>query len=238
MKTAVILAAGLGKRMGGNSPKVLAELNGRTLISHLMHSVEGFFQRIIVVVGFKGELVKEEVLSEFPNVEFTEQKEQLGTGHAVMMALPMLTKNSEVYILNGDTPLLKRKSLEELGETHKSMNSDLTVGLLRLDDPMGYGRALVNNGLLERIVEEGDADENIRSVRLVNGGVYLLDVPDLKDGLSSIGNDNAQKEYYLTDIVSVLNGKGKRVAAHVFPDNWQLMGVNTPEQLKELEKYV
>ena len=71
MKTAVILAAGLGKRMGGNSPKVLAELNGRTLISHLMHSVEGFFQRIIVVVGFKGELVKEEVLSEFPNVEFT-----------------------------------------------------------------------------------------------------------------------------------------------------------------------
>lgn len=233
---AVILAAGLGKRMGASIPKVLAELAGRPLIQWVVEAAHrAGIGRVIVVIGHKGEMV--EAALKGHDVEFVWQRDLLGTGHAVMQALPLLKGHEGlILVLLGDAPRVRPETIRQILSLHVETGASATVLSADFDDPHGYGRVIRRpNGLVEAIVEERDADDKTKSIKEINSGCICFSPDDLFSALDEVTNENAQGEYYLTEVPTILRREGKSVAAHKAEDPIEAAGVNSPDQLDSLK---
>jgi bifunctional UDP-N-acetylglucosamine pyrophosphorylase/glucosamine-1-phosphate N-acetyltransferase len=230
----VILAAGKGKRMHSDLPKVLHPLAGKALLAHVIDTSRQLgAARICVVYGHGGEQVRETL--DAPDLSWARQEPQLGTGHAVLQAMPYLAVSSApTLVLYGDVPLTRVATLQRLIDAA----GDDALGLLtaHLDDPHGYGRIVRVDGKVVRIVEEKDADDAERAIREINTGILVAPTAALARWLPTLGNRNAQGEYYLTDIVALAVAEGMPVVtAH--PDaSWETEGVNSKVQLAQLER--
>jgi len=231
----IVLAAGQGKRMRSELPKVLHPLAGRPLLAHVLDTARALAPRkTIVVHGHGAEQVRAACAGY--DVEWVLQAEQLGTGDAVRQALPRLAGDGEVLILYGDVPLVRPASLQRLADAARTGVAIMTA---EVDDSSGYGRVLRNPaGGVERIVEEKDASSAERAVREINAGFMALDARRLRDWLAKIGNRNAQKEYYLTDLVGLAVGDGVPVVAVKVEDATEVAGVNSKRELAALERAV
>ncbi len=241
MFSIIILAAGLGKRMQmPDTPKVLASLKEKPLIYYVLKTALSLSpEKIVLIVGYRKELVIEYVSKEFPNsnIVFVEQEKQLGTGDAAKVASKELKNyNADVLILAGDVPMIKAKTLREFIEEHKKNSSDISVLSAVTENPTGYGRVVRdNNKQFQAITEEKDADEKIKAINEVNTGIYFLNAKLLFELLDQISDDNQQKEYYLTDIVHIGKKKNLKLIATRASSFDEFQGVNTQEQLLELE---
>ena len=233
--TAVILAAGKGTRMKSKLPKVLHKVGGHPMLEHVMDAAEAAGCRDnVVVIGHGAELVRELVGD---RARIALQAEQLGTGHAVLQAADTLKDFSgTVMILCGDTPLLEAEELEKFYAEHVKSGAAATVMSALMDDPFGYGRILRDaNGDVAGIVEQKDASEEQKQIKEINTGNYCVEAPLLFEVLRTLGNDNAQGEYYLTDVLAKLRAMGKKVGGVITADSEMIMGVNSRRQLAEAE---
>jgi bifunctional UDP-N-acetylglucosamine pyrophosphorylase/glucosamine-1-phosphate N-acetyltransferase len=234
---AIILAAGEGKRMRSDRPKVLHEAAGEPLLAYVGRAArQSGADRIVTVIGRGADRIRERFADEA--WDFVVQEERRGTADAVRSAAHLLRDfDGEVVILAGDTPLLRGETLTELRRTHRERGASVTVLTARLEDPTGYGRILRDGeGEFVGIVEHKDATEEQRAIDEVNSSVYCFDAPDLLAVLDRITNDNAQGEYYLTDAVRLLKDGGKRVVAIRAASPHEILGVNDREQLREVER--
>ncbi|CAM2898799.1 MULTISPECIES: bifunctional UDP-N-acetylglucosamine diphosphorylase/glucosamine-1-phosphate N-acetyltransferase GlmU [Dellaglioa] len=225
-KYAIILAAGKGTRMKSKLYKVLHPIAGRPMVDHVLTEIEANnMDEVVTIVGHGAEKV-EETLGD--RSEYALQAEQLGTGHAVLQAEKILKdKEGMTIIANGDTPLLTAKTFGELFEYHKEKGAAATVLTAQAEDPTGYGRIIRNEiGIVEKIVEQKDATIQEANVQEINTGVYCFDNKTLFAALHEVTNDNAQGEYYLTDVMEILKKQGKIVAAYRMKDFSESMGVN------------
>ncbi|MBS7327766.1 MAG: bifunctional UDP-N-acetylglucosamine diphosphorylase/glucosamine-1-phosphate N-acetyltransferase GlmU [Oxalobacter sp.] len=229
----VVLAAGMGKRMYSSVPKVLHPLAGRPMLAHVLDSARALDpERLIVVYGHGGGLVRERMAAD--DLIFVKQEKQLGTGHAVLQAVPELDDTVPTLVLYGDCPLISQASLKRLVSTAGS--NQLGVLTVELDNPTGYGRIIREEGRIVRIVEQKDGNEAELAVKEVNTGIVCAPTVPLKRWLASLTNNNAQGEYYLTDIIGKALADGIAVVS-THPDNiWEAMGVNSKPQLAELER--
>ena len=231
----VILAAGMGKRMNSDLPKVLHPLAGKPLLGHVVDTARTLDpQRLVVVYGHGGEQVQAAFAGQ-TDVQWALQSPQLGTGHAVAQAVPMLVDDVPTLILYGDVPLVKASTLQRLAEAAKG--GKLALLSQHVADPTGYGRVVRDAaGNVSRIVEQKDADAETLKINEVNTGILVCPTRPLKRWLTALKNDNAQGEYYLTDVIAaaVADGTGV-VTAH--PDaEWETLGVNSKTQLAFLER--
>jgi bifunctional UDP-N-acetylglucosamine pyrophosphorylase/glucosamine-1-phosphate N-acetyltransferase len=229
----VILAAGQGKRMRSRLPKVLHPLAGRPLIAHVIAAARALKPaRICVVYGHGGEQVPQALPSD--GVIFVKQQPQLGTGHALAQALPHLAGSSLTLVLYGDVPLMGEETLAAM---IAGGGDRLTLLTAELDDPAGYGRIVRNRrGSITAIVEEKDASATQRAIREVNSGIMALPSARLQGWLSKIGNRNIQEEYYLTDIVPLALADRTAVTTVNARASWEILGVNSKQQLAQLER--
>ena len=233
--TAVILAAGKGTRMKSKLPKVLHKVGGHPMLEHVMDAAEAAGCRDnVVVIGHGAELVRELVGD---RARIALQAEQLGTGHAVLQAADTLKDfTGTVMILCGDTPLLEAEELEKFYAEHVKSGAAATVMSALMDDPFGYGRILRDaNGDVAGIVEQKDATEEQKQIKEINTGNYCVEAPLLFEVLRTLGNNNAQGEYYLTDVLAKLRAMGKKVGGVITADSEMIMGVNSRRQLAEAE---
>lgn len=231
----VILAAGLGKRMYSALPKVLHPLAGKPLLGHVLDTARALSpQRICVVYGHGGEVVPQAIGDE--TLTWVQQVPQLGTGHALMQALPHLDNDGLTLVLYGDVPLTSIKTLKKLIATAESKR--LALLTVELDDPSGYGRIVRNDetGRISAIVEEKDAGQSQRQIREINTGIMVIPNQPLHGWLHKLENKNAQKEYYLTDIVAMAVKDGIKVEATQPDHAWETIGVNSKTQLAALER--
>ena len=231
----LILAAGKGTRMKSELPKVIHEVNGIPMISKIIKVLEILKpEENILILGHK----KEEVLKVVgENADYVVQTEQLGTGHAVLQAKDKLKDyDGDVMILCGDTPLLREETLKELYKFHKDTDSLTTILTSIYDNPFGYGRIVKENGLVKAIVEEKEADAEIKKIKEVNAGVYCFKGRELFEALSKITNNNEKGEYYLTDVIGIQVGEGKQVQSYVLSDNIEILGVNSKVELAQASK--
>jgi bifunctional UDP-N-acetylglucosamine pyrophosphorylase/glucosamine-1-phosphate N-acetyltransferase len=229
----LILAAGLGKRMRSSLPKVLHPLAGRPLLAHVLDTAHELSPRKIVVVHGHG---AEQVKEAFPekDVEWVLQAEQLGTAHAVMQAMPRVSADADVLVLYGDVPLVQAATLWRLLEAAREGLAVLTADL---ENPAAYGRVVRDGtGRVKRIVELRDASPAEREIREINAGFYALSAKRLSAWLKKIDNRNAQKEYYLTDLVGLAVAEGAPVVAVKAADAWEAAGVNSKGELAALER--
>lgn len=234
----LIMAAGKGTRMKSDLPKVLHKANGKPVITYVLDMASRLNpDKTVLIVGHQAEKVIEATRG-YPVISVT-QEPQLGTGHAVMQAEPPLHAFAgDVLILSGDAPLVRTATLERLIAFHREQQATATVLTAKLDDPAGYGRIIRDrtSGEVLKIVEEKDATPEERLVHETNSGVYVIDANALFKALKEIRSDNAQQEYYLTDVIGICFGKGKKVSAWSVTDPDEIRGINTPEQLREAEK--
>ncbi|MDY0017259.1 MAG: NTP transferase domain-containing protein [Candidatus Delongbacteria bacterium] len=232
----LILAAGMGKRMRSDLPKVIHKINNRELVKYVIDQAKGAgSDDIWLIVGHKKEMVIEATKN--LGVNYTEQKEQLGTGHAVMQAeSPLEGKTGDVLILCGDVPLLRVETLLKFREFHEKSGCSATVMTTEFDDPFGYGRIVKDpEGNIIKIVEEKDAEKDEKKIKEINSGVYIIDKNELFGSLKNISSDNAGKEYYLTDVIGIMKGRGKKIGTYKISDNTEIQGINTLEQLSIAE---
>lgn len=234
MLNVVILAAGLGKRMLSDRPKVLHTLAGRTMLAHVMSSARALSPgRMVVVTGHGAEQVHAACAGQ-TDVAFALQSPQLGTGHAVQQALPLLPAEGTTLVLYGDVPLVGIPTLRRLVEAAREGLAILTV---HLDDPTGYGRIVRDDaGNVLRIVEQKDASPAEQAIREVNTGIMAVSTRRLRGWLERLDNNNAQNEYYLTDIIGMAVGEGVRVATTTPDAIWETLGVNDRVQQAQLER--
>ena len=232
----IVLAAGKGTRMKSDLPKVLHEIAGRSMVSHVLAVAEqaGATDQAIVV-GAQADVVRKAILAEKPNAQTFEQTEQLGTAHAVLAAREALEGFSgHILVLYGDTPLLSAKTIQNLAET-LNQGSDLAVLGFEAEDPTGYGRLLTNEaGGLIAIREHKDASEEERAVTLCNSGVFAFHSKHLLNLLERVENNNAKGEYYLTDVVEIARQDGLSVGTMICEEE-EVLGVNSREQLSQAE---
>lgn len=232
---AVILAAGKGTRMRSKLPKVLHKVGGKAMLQHVLDAADaaGAAEKI-VIVGHGAELV-ESMVSEQGKIVL--QAEQLGTGHAVMQTKDALAGfTGTAMILCGDTPLLDGEELRKFYEAHVQSGAAATVLTAFMDNPFGYGRIVRDaDGNVQGIVEEKDADAQQKLIKEINTGIYCLECPLMFDVLATLTCDNAQGEYYLTDVLTKLNEAGKKVGGVVTEDSDMVMGINSRRQLAEAE---
>lgn len=232
---AIILAAGKGTRMKSGLVKVLHPLAGRPMIEWPLEAARGAGAApVVLVVGHQAEAVQERFQGA-EGIHCALQAEQLGTGHAVACAAPALADFSgTVLILCGDTPLLRGGTLDALLAFHRSRGAELTVLTARMDNPQGYGRVLRDDeGRVLRIVEQKDATPEESSVNEINSGIYCMESGFLLDNIGSLGNDNAQNEFYLTDLVAMAASQGATCLAMAIDDSDEIMGVNDRVQLAQ-----
>lgn len=232
---AIILAAGEGTRMKSKTPKVLHKVVGKSMVEHVIDAADSVgCTKKIVVVGSGRELV-ENYLSKL-DLTFVHQAERLGSGHAVMVCDEVIDPNEDVLILCGDTPLIQGKTLQKLMDAHRAANNACTVLTAELEVPFGYGRIVRDaSGNVLKIVEEKDADETVKAIKEINSGIYCFKGDLLKTYLKKINNNNSQNEYYLTDMLELLNEAGYPVGTAVVDDFDDLRGVNSRVQLAESE---
>ena len=241
----LILAAGLGTRMKSNRAKVLHKLDGRPIVSHVCQTALGLDPlKVYVVVGYQGDEVRAAVEKDFPaaqpQIVFVQQREQRGTGDAVMAAQSDLAGGDRtVLVLSGDVPLVRQQTLTKLLDAHKAAKAACTILSVRLENPTGYGRIIrTDAGGFARIVEQKDATEEERQVREINAGIYCFESAKLVAGLSKIKPNNQQGEYYLTDVPAILKDEGEPVAIYQHTDTREVSGVNTRAELAEFENLV
>ncbi len=235
--TALVLAAGLGKRMSSDLPKVLHRALGRPLLIHVLEQLDPLRpDRIVIVVGHRAALVREAL--DGRSVRFADQIPQLGTGHAVQMAWSEVEPGPEtVLVLAGDMPLVRTATLERLLARHGQEGNAVTFLSGILGDPTGYGRVIRNEtGEFQKIVEEKDATAGERAVAEVNSGIYCFARGPLGEALGFLRADNRQREYYLTDTLSIIRDRGGRIGVELASDSRELLGVNNPEQLQAVEE--
>lgn len=229
----VILAAGMGKRMQSALPKVLHPLAGKPLLSHVIDTARTLSPgTICVIYGHGGDVVPQTVQA--ADLSFAKQEPQLGTGHAVMQAVPHLRDDAPTLVLYGDVPLTTRESLQQLLDN--AGGNKLAILTVELQDPTGYGRIVRKDGKIVGIVEQKDATEEQRAITEVNTGIMVVPTAKLKSWLGTLSNNNAQKEYYLTDIVARAVADDVEVVAAQPSAVWETLGVNSKVQLAELER--
>ena len=229
----VILAAGKGTRMRSSLPKVLHPVANKPMVHHVIDSARQVnAENIYVVYGFGGELLKEKIQGE--DLTFVEQAEQLGTGHAVDQASPLIKDDENVLVLYGDVPLTKVSTLESLIEAKPENGMSLLT--VHLSNPTGYGRIVRDNGTVVGIVEQKDASEEQLKIQEANTGILLANGGDLKRWLSNLSSDNAQGEYYLTDIIASCHSEGKTIATAHPETEVEVEGANNRVQLAVLER--
>ncbi len=236
---AVILAAGKGTRMKSETtPKVLHQIMGKTLLGYVLDNVKNFVSEEYVIVGHHAQEVENFVKSNYENAKTVLQSPQLGTGHAVSMVCPDLQNyDGLVLILCGDTPLVQEETLKKFVEYHKSQNSDITVMSTLFDNPTGYGRIIrEQDNSLQCIVEEKDANPEQKAVKEVNAGIYCLNWGKIKNAFGQLKSNNAQGEYYLTDIISWGKTKALKVNAYILENSDEIYGINSRLNLAQAAK--
>ncbi len=234
--TAIVLAAGKGTRMKTNKAKVVHKIYGKELIKRVVETAfDAGIDDIITVVGYKKEEV-EEVLGD--SVTYAYQEELLGTGHTTMQAIPYLKdKTGKVVILYGDVPIVRPETIKKLIEKSVKCEEHATVLTAIVNNPTGYGRIIRDNeGHVKSIVEERDATDEERTIKEINSGIYCFDIQELLLALEKITPNNAQGEYYLTDVIKIMNEKGLKVGAMIVEDNTEILGVNDRAQLEMLTR--
>lgn len=238
----IIMAGGLGKRMNSDLPKVLHCIKGKPMLVRVVEqSLLLNPTKIMIVVGKYKEIIKTTLSNymDINKIEFVLQPEPLGTGHAIQCCIEQLDAvHSTTLILSGDVPLLQHSTLTHF--LHNDSNAIIMTTLL--DNPTGYGRIIEDNNVFTKIVEEKDCLQQEKLVKKVNCGIYAFDTTLLCKYIVQIDNNNAQKEYYLTDIIELIKSNERNINVDTFDISkemqYQIMGVNTPEQLIELETYI
>ncbi len=241
--TAVILAAGEGKRMQSDLAKVLHPIAGRPLLDHvLLACEEAGVDRAVVVVGARREQVIAWLAARprtAMDVRYAVQAEQLGTGHALRCAFPAVDEGgapARLAVLCGDAPLLRPNTVRALFDGHLARRAAATILTADLPDPTGYGRVIRDGaGNVEKIVEHKDASDAERAVHEINSADYVFDTEEVRSALAAVRADNAQGEYYLTDTIAILKARGRTVVAFKAADPREVLGVNTVQQLAEAE---
>ncbi len=229
---AIILAAGKGTRMNSSKPKVLQTLSDNTLLGHVLVQAKAISQKVHVVYGFGGDQVKQTINDD--SINWVEQVEQLGTGHAVAQAMPHIEDDSISLILYGDVPLIQPQTLGQL--INAAQDSGIALLSVILNNPTGYGRIVRHNNIIQAIVEQKDANAEQLEICEVNTGIMAVNTQLLKKYLAALNSDNAQGELYLTDIIeSAVNDK-KIVESIITTDEFEVAGVNDKVQLAELER--
>lgn len=235
----LILAAGKGTRMKSDLAKVLHKVSGKPMIIHVLNMLKEVNpDEIYMIVGHQAEKVKE--ATKQYKVIYVEQKEQLGTGHAVMVVREHLKNMDGLTIVTcGDVPLLRAKTLNELRKIHCQENFSATIITTKLEDPKHYGRIIRNsNGLVEKIVEYKDASDAERAVNEINSGIYCFNTAELFTALNKVSNNNNQKEYYLTDVIGILHDGNKKIGAYCIDNFQEIHGVNDTNDLALAEKFL
>lgn len=229
----IILAAGKGTRMRSHLPKVLQPLAGRPLLGHVIETAKKLqAENIITIYGHGGQLVQDAFVEE--KIQWVEQVEQLGTGHAVQMTLPVLPKEGISLILYGDVPLVRQQTLEQLLEA--SRETGIGMITLTVENPAGYGRIVRESSKIQAIVEHKDASDEQRLINEINTGIYCVSNAKLHQWLPQLSNDNVQGEYYLTDIVAMAVADGLEIASIQPELAFEVEGINDRLQLSALER--
>ena len=231
----VVLAAGQGTRMKSKVPKVLHKVLDKKMIDYVIEAAkDAGADEICAVIGHQSAMVKAMIGDSVS--EFAVQKEQLGTGHAVMQAEKFMGTEGDVLVLCGDTPLITAETIKELFENHRKNDNSATVVSVKIDDPTGYGRIVRNNHSFDKIVEQKDATEDEKKINEINTGVYVFKAADLIESFKELKNDNAQNEYYLTDCLEIMKNKGLRVGVMIACDENEFLGINSKLQLAKATK--
>jgi bifunctional UDP-N-acetylglucosamine pyrophosphorylase/glucosamine-1-phosphate N-acetyltransferase/UDP-N-acetylglucosamine pyrophosphorylase len=238
MKYAVVMAAGKGPRMKSELPKVLFPILERPMIEYVLDTLEqAGVDKIIVVVGYRSDLVRQ-TLAHRKKLEFVEQTEQLGTGHAVMTCHEKLSTHKEsVIVLAGDSPMIQVDSIRKLFDAYQNGSPSCILGTALKDNPAGLGRILRDDaGEFQGIIEDKDATPEQKKITEVNMSYYVFHTPDLLEALTHLRTDNAQKEYYITDTPAIMKSQGKRVVALPVLKPIESLGINTVEEAKIVEE--
>ena len=232
----IIMAAGKGTRMKSNKSKLVHEIYGKPLVKRVVELAEKIgSDEIVAVVGHLREQVQE-VLGD--SVKYAYQDELLGTGHAVMQARKYLEgKKGKVVILYGDVPIIRPETLKNLISKSIKNKEYATLLTAKYENPMGYGRIIRDEGgNIKEIIEEKDADPLQKKIKEINSGIYCFDIEELLIALKKVKNDNAQGEYYLTDVIKIMNDEGLKTGAVIVEDNTEILGVNDRSQLELLTR--
>ncbi len=230
----LILAAGKGTRMKSDLPKVAHKVNGVPMVKKIMNILDDLgVEKNILILGHQKEVVLEAVGADNTYVV---QEEQLGTGHAVIMAKDELKDyDGDVMVVCGDTPLLRAETLRKLYEKHVATKATTTILTSIYENPFGYGRIVKKDGLVKAIVEQKEADFETQQIKEVNAGVYVFNSKKLFEALSKMDNNNAQGEYYLTDVIKIQVEENQVIESYILEDNTEILGVNSKVQLSQAE---
>ena len=233
MLAIAILAAGKGTRMVSNLPKVLHRVSGETLLNRIINTSKKLNpDKIFVVIGHKSDLVKESLLKD-NNVEIVLQEPQLGTGHAVQVLSKEINDfKGNLLILNGDVPLIRAKSLKELLKLHSSRDADVSIITTEKENPFGYGRVFKKDNFIEKIIEEKDCSLHEKQNKLINAGIYCFNWEKLSKIINELKTDNKQKEFYITDTISLLD----KAISYEILDEEEIQGVNNRVNLAKCEE--
>jgi UDP-N-acetylglucosamine diphosphorylase/glucosamine-1-phosphate N-acetyltransferase len=234
----IILAAGMGTRMKSDKAKVLHALCGRPMIDYVVTTAKQISDAaVILVIGHQARDVRQ-VVAQHHDVTYAYQTEQLGTGHAVQCALPLVPDSvADVIILCGDVPLLSANTLNRFLQAHQKAQRDISILGVTLQNPYGYGRLVMDaEHNLKRVVEEADATPSEKAIDTVNSGIYCVAKECLAAALPQITADNAQREYYLTDIIGIGYRAGHRLGVMVFGNEEEVLGINTLQELQRAEQ--
>jgi len=225
----LILAAGKGTRMKSRKAKVLHSVGGAPLVEHVLRAVQPISREVLVVVGHQADEVK----ASMAGVQFVDQKEQLGTGHAVMCAREALSGfKGDLLVLPGDVPLIRTETIQEFVRFHREGTFQASVLTADLVNPHGYGRIVRrNDNEIAKIVEHRDASAEELKIAEINTSIYVFNTPLLIETLTKIRNDNAQSEYYLTDVIGILSGEGRKIGVWKSPQADEILGINTRQEL-------
>ncbi len=235
---AIVLAAGKGTRMESELPKVLVPVCGRPMLRYVTDALrEAGVEKTVVVIGYQAPLVRAELADE-PGIDFAEQREQLGTGHAVMMCREQLAQHQgPVLIIAGDQCMVQVSSVRKLLEIFEAEKPACLLGTVDKDDPTGYGRIVRgDSGQFIGIVEEKEATDTQRAIREVNVSTYIFEACELLAALDQLTSENVQQEYYLTDCPALLLAAGKRVTAHKVLQPCESMSINNMAELQLVEE--
>ena len=239
-RVAIVLAAGKGTRMKSDVPKVLVPVAGRPMVEYVLDALDAAgIDRTVLVVGYRSDLVRE-TLAHRQRVTFAEQAEQLGTGHAVMMAAGALAEHEgAALVVTGDSPMIQVSSIKKLLAEYDNGQPACVLGTAFKDNPAGLGRIVRDAaGEFLGIVEQKDATPEQQAIREVNMSTYVFHAPDLLVALKSLGNNNAQREYYITDCPAILRGLGREVRARAVLEPVESLSINTPDELKVVEQVI
>jgi bifunctional UDP-N-acetylglucosamine pyrophosphorylase/glucosamine-1-phosphate N-acetyltransferase len=234
---ALVLAAGKGTRMKSDIPKVAFPILRKPMIEYIVENIEkSSVEEIYLVLGYKREVV-EDIIKD--RAKYVYQEEQLGTGHAAMMAAPVLSRlEGNTFIMPGDVPLIWYKSIDRMFAVHEDNGNDFTIVTAHYDDPEGYGRIVRNEqGVIQRIVEEKDANDFEKEIKEVNTGIYIVNNKKFFSLLKNLNNNNAKGEYYITDMVELMK-KDYKIGSYMIKNNSLAMGVNDLYAISKAEKYL